>query len=137
VTRVILDAGPLVALLSVRDERHAWAQDAIQRLEPPLSTCDPVITEACYLLRHTRRGVDGVLSLVARGLVKAEFQVAPEIENIRRLMAKYASVPMSLADACLVRMSELSPRAAVLTMDRDFRVYRRNGRQAVPVIMPE
>jgi hypothetical protein len=100
-----------------------------------------VLTEACFLLRQTKRGVDGVLSLLNRGIIEADFRLAPEGEAVRRLMAKYANVPdvarRRVPDACLVRMSELAPRAAVLTLDGDFRVYRRNGRQAIPVIMPE
>jgi hypothetical protein len=66
-----------------------------------------------------------------------DFQLAAELEVVRKLMMKYANVPMALADACLVRMSELAPRAAIVTVDSDFRVYRRNGRQAIPVVMPE
>ena len=136
-TRVILDTGPLVALLSTQDARHRWAQETISRLESPLSTCEAVITEACYLLRRTARGVEGVLTLVSRGIVMPSFLLSSEVDAVAGLMTKYATVPMSLADACLVRMTELAPRAAVITLDRYFRVYRRNGRQAIPVIMPE
>jgi predicted nucleic acid-binding protein len=136
VTRLLLDTGPLVALLSAHDARHAWAQETIGRVTSSLATCEPVITEACFLLRHTRRGVDGVLSLVSQGILAPTFRLAAETESIRKLMTKYASVPMSLADACLVRMTELDARATVVTFDGDFRVYRRNVRQAVPVLMP-
>ena len=134
--RVILDTGPLVALLSTKDAMHDWARETIGRLEAPLSTCDAVVTEACYLLRKTKRGVEGVLSLVSRGVLVPNFPLVSEADAVAKLIAKYANVPMSLADACLVRMTELAPRAAIVTLDSDFRVYRRNGRQAVPVIMP-
>jgi predicted nucleic acid-binding protein len=86
-------------------------------------------------VRHLEGGADAVLGLVGRGVVKVDFRLSGEIETVRRLMSKYASVPMSLADACLVRMTELHARSAVLTLDRDFRAYRRNGRQVVPVLM--
>jgi len=137
VTRFLLDTGPLVALLSIHDAHHAWAHDTLSAITQPAYTCEAVLVEACFLLRNTRRGVDGVLSLVSRGDLVPQFRIAPEIEAVRKLMTKYASVPMSLADACLVRMTELDARATVLTLDKDFRIYRRNGRQAVPVLMPE
>jgi predicted nucleic acid-binding protein len=137
VTRIVLDTGPLVALLSARDAHHAWAQETIGQITSPLATCEAVLTEACFLLRHTKRGVDSILALVVRGIIAPNFQLDAKAETVRKLMIKYASVPMSLADACLVRMTELYARTTVLTLDDDFRVYRRNGRQSVPVLMPE
>jgi uncharacterized protein len=77
-----------------------------------------------------------MLELLAQQLVTCAFQMLPELTSIRSLMRKFADVPMSLADACLVRMTELDRRGVVVTFDSDFRVYRRNGRQAVPTIMP-
>jgi predicted nucleic acid-binding protein len=132
----IVDTGPLVALLDIRESHHAWARETLGGLETPLLTCEAVISEACFVLGRVKGGRNAVLSLVSRGIVAPTFRLDTEIEPVRRLMAKYASVPMSLADACLVRMTELSPRTAVITLDDDFRVYRRNGRQAVPVVMP-
>jgi uncharacterized protein len=87
--------------------------------------------------RCAKAGRNGVLGLVGRGIVKLDFLLSSEFDAVRKLMAKYASVPMSLADACLVRMTELHTRAAVVTLDGDFRVYRRNGRHVVHVIMPD
>jgi predicted nucleic acid-binding protein len=76
------------------------------------------------------------MALLARQAVRIAFRLDEEHEQVARLMAKYADVPMSLADACLVRMSESNPRARILTLDSDFRVYRRSNRQVVPVVMP-
>jgi uncharacterized protein len=135
-TVLLIDAGPLIALLNRRERHHAWVRDLLDTIEPPLFTCDPVLSEVCFVLQRLQRGANAVLELVARGIVRSDFRVASEIDSLSSLMKKFANVPMSLADACLVRMTELEPRAEVLTLDGDFRVYRRNRRQAVPTIMP-
>ena len=134
---VIVDTGPLVALLNRRDEFHDWSRTAMDVIEPPMLTCEAVLAEASYLVRKLRGGPEAVVDLVTRGVLAVPFRVDAELLALRTLLARYASVPMSLADACLVRMAETLPRAAVLTLDGDFRVYRRSGRLAIPVIMPE
>ncbi len=106
-------------------------------IEPPMFTCDAVLSEACFLLQDTGGGPDAVLELVARGIVRSDFQAAAEIDSLRALMKKFANVPMSLADACLVRMTELDQESVVLTLDSDFAIYRRNRRQIVPTISPK
>lgn len=135
-TSVIVDTGPLVALLNRRERHHAWAAKIMDTIEPPIFTCDPVLSEACFLLQDTRSGPDAVMELVARGIVRSDFHVMAEVESVRALMKKFATVPMSLADACVVRMTELDPNSVVLTLDGDFKVYRRNKRQVVPMLMP-
>jgi predicted nucleic acid-binding protein len=134
--RVALDTGPLVALLNARDAYHEWARDTLDRIEPPLVTCEAVVSEACFLVRRLRGGSEAVLELIARRVLETPFRLEPEIKAIAKLMARYGSVPMSLADACLVRMTELDSRLAVLTLDADFKIYRRNVRQVVPIIAP-
>jgi len=136
VTRLVIDTGPLVAFLNRRDRHHPWAREVLAGVDPPLYSCEAVISEACFLVRALDRGPDAVLALVERGLVDTSFSVAAEVGPLRTLMAKYASVPMSLADACVVRMTELEHASTVLTMDSDFNVYRRNRRQMIPVLMP-
>ena len=133
---VILDTGPLVALINRRERHHAWVSRVLDTIEPPVFTCDAVLSEACFLLRTVERGPDAVLELVARGIVRSDFRVTAEIDAVRALMKKFRDVPMSLADACLVRMTELEPQSAVLTLDSDFGLYRRNRRQLVPTISP-
>jgi predicted nucleic acid-binding protein len=136
VTSVIVDTGPLVALLNRRERHHAWAAKIMDTIEPPIFTCDPVLSEACFLLQDTDGGPDAVMELVARGIVRSDFHVMAEVESVRALMKKFATVPMSLADACVVRMTELDQKSVVLTLDSDFKVYRRNKRQVVPTLMP-
>jgi uncharacterized protein len=133
----LLDTGPLVALLNRRDRHHAWARAVLDTISPPLLTCDAVLAEACHLLRSDPAGPRAVLALVEDGVIVPALSVATEISALRRLMAKYAAQPMSLADAGLVRLSELHPDCRVLTTDEDFRTYRRHGRQVIAVVMPE
>ena len=133
---VIVDTGPLVALLVARDRQHAWSTTVLREIEPPLLTCEAVLSEACFLVRGLAGGHEAVLGLVARKIVTIGFELAPEIERVRRLMQRYASVPMSLADACIVRMAEMHAASRILTLDGDFRVYRRNARQALALISP-
>lgn len=131
---VIVDTGPLVALLVVRDRHYRWARRVLDEIEPPLLTCEAVLSEICFLVRKLESGPDTVLNLLARGVLDVTFQLQPEAERIRKLMSRYASVPMSLADACLVRMAELHGDSPILTLDGDFRIYRKNGRQALALI---
>ena len=131
---VIVDAGLLVALLSRRDTHHQWAVVQARQYAPPWRTCDAVLSEAFHLLRAG--GLPALSALVRRGAVVTGFDLASEIEPVLRLMQKYASVPMSLADACLVRLSETLPDPVILTTDADFHIYRRHSRQIVPCVMP-
>jgi len=96
-----------------------------------------VIAEACFLLSYDRQGETAVLERVAEGIIKIDFSLSAEIDWVQKLMRKYKNVPMSFADACLVRMSETIEASGVFTLDSDFRVYRRHKRQEIPVIIPE
>jgi uncharacterized protein len=134
---VIVDTGPLVAALNKRDRHHAWAVTALSRVRPPLATCDAVLSEACFLLgRLGAVHASGAIAFAQRGLVEPSFRLADELDAVAGLMRRYEGVPMSLADACLVRMTELDTTASVMTLDEDFRVYRRNGRRAIRVVAP-
>ncbi len=77
------------------------------------------------------------MELLRRGVVEVAFHLEGHVEPLAQLLRKYASVPMSLADACLVRMAELSPESMILTLDHDFRLYRKSGRHVLRVLMPE
>ena len=133
---VIIDTGPLVAALNATDHHHDWARAHWMELEAPLLTCEAVIAEAGHLLRRASADSGAVVELIRRGALGIAFSLQDESTTVGRLIRRYANVPMSLADACLVRMSEQHPDARVLTMDADFRVYRKHGRQVVPTIMP-
>jgi predicted nucleic acid-binding protein len=135
--RVLLDAGPLVAILDARDQYHEWAVSQWEQLDPPLLTCEAVLSEACFLVRHLPHGARAVMNLLENSAVEAAFRLEDHVASVSELMVKYANVPISLADACLVCMAEIQSGATVLTLDSDFRIYRKRNRQVVPVIMPE
>jgi uncharacterized protein len=133
---VLLDTGPLVAFLKAKDHFHAWAVDQLDRAPFPLLTCEPIITEACFLLRDTPSGEATVLSLIADGLIQIPFHDEAEAMALQTLLIQYRSVPMSLADACLVRLAEIYPNSPILTLDSDFYIYRKLKNQALSVIIP-
>lgn len=133
---VIVDTGPLVALLGAADRYHAWAAEQFRRVHTPLYSCEAVLTETAFLLSRVHGGRERFLDLLASDLLSADFRVMHERAEIAQLMRKYADVPMSLADACMVRMVELMPGAQVMTLDSDFRLYRQCGRRMIPLISP-
>ena len=134
---VLLDTGPLVASINRRDRFHEWTLNALAQITPPLLTCGPVLAESCFLLQKFPGASAAILEMVHRGIIRVKFRLDEHLLPLSKLMAKYANVSMSLADACLVRMSEVDSQSTILTLDSDFRVYRRHGRQAIPVMMPQ
>ena len=134
--RAIVDTGPLVALLSARDTHHQWARSSFATIAPSGITCEAVLAEAWHLLRGTARGQSALLELLAGGTLTIEFGLMAELAAVRRLVSRYKDKPMSLADACMVRLAEIYDEASVITLDRDFAVYRKNGRQVIPLISP-
>ena len=133
---VLLDTGPLVAYLGEGLTHGEWVVDQWKRLRPPLGTCEPVLTEAAFLLKRERRDTDPLWALLERGVIRIGLGVEPQLADLRALMRRYRDRPMSLADACLVRLAELHPSGVILTFDTDFRIYRRHGNRSIPVLMP-
>lgn len=134
---ILVDTGPLVAYLDRGDRDHLWAKACFQQITRPLLTCEAVIAESLFLLRRGGIAPDGLLHLIERGLVLPDFSLRAEIGSIQKLTKSYRDVPMSLADACLVRLSELHENATVMTLDSDFSIYRRFRRKAIPLLRPE
>lgn len=135
-TAILLDTGPLVAYFYRRDKNYQWAREQIDRVLPPLLICKPVLTETCFLLYRLIGSSEPVLEFIQTGAAQLEFNLADQFDVVRSLMARYANVPMSLADACLARMSELYADSLVLTTDSDFAIYHRNRNQIIPTLMP-
>ena len=133
---VILDTGPLVAVLNAGDKDHNWAASQWSQINPPFLTCEAVLSEACFLLRQLEKGQTVVIELLKRGILDTTFRVDEHVDQISWLLHKYSDVPISLADACLVRMTELYPKSTVLTLDSDFKIYRKNRRQVIPILSP-
>ena len=132
---VLADAGFLIALLTDRDSNHSWAITVSDQYPPPWSTCEAAVSEAFYLLGQY--GALSLIELIHRGTVVCPFRLEANTEEVVALLRKYSSVPMSFADACLVRMSETISQPVLLTTDADFRIYRRHSRRTVPCVMPD
>ena len=130
----IADSSALVALLSRDDQHHAWIAVQAGTLPWPWLGCEAALTEAFHLLGE--KGAPRLKDLLRHGAVVLSFDLGDQLAPVLDLMHKYADVPMSLADACLVRMSETLPDPVVLTTDADFRIYRRHSRQVVPCLLP-
>ena len=134
---VILDAGPLIALLNSRDVHHHWARAQWDGIEPPLLSCEAVVADACSALRHAGHGaVETVLEFIRRGAVDLSFPLADEVDAVAEVATRYRDVPISFAHACLVRMSELHPASPVFTLDRGFASYRRSRKRPIPLLYP-
>ena len=129
----IADTGFLVAFANRSDVHHSWAVELAERVTEPLLTCEAVLAEASFHLRS----VPLVLSMLTEGLVALAFDVDDNVAPLSALATRYADRKPDLADLCLIRMSELHPRHSVITVDKaDFRVFRRNKREAIPLICP-
>ena len=132
----LLDTGPLVSFLATGLEHHEWVIEEWKRLRPPLLTCEPVLTEASFLLKREGRDPDPLFALLGREVIRIGLSIQDQQADLRALMRRYRNRPMSLADACLVRLSEIHAAAEVLTLDSDFRIYRRHGNKVIPLRMP-
>lgn len=133
---VLLDTGPWVALLCRGDRHHGWAREQFAQHPGPLYTCEAVVAETCFLL--ARAGFDPIkaLAFIERGVVRLGMSLSEEVSAVRGLFERYENVPASLADACLIRMSELYDTSKIMTLDSDFHIYRRHGRKTIPLIRP-
>jgi predicted nucleic acid-binding protein len=133
---IIVDTGPVVALLIAADKHHAWAREAWGQLEPPLLTCEAVLSEAQFLIGRFGGNPHAVLQFIERKTLQVPFRVENEIERLLALQRTYRNLPMSLADACLVRMSEMRETSRIFTVDSHFGIYRRHDRRVIPLLAP-
>lgn len=133
---LLTDSGPLVALLNSRGEHHDWAREQFNRVSNVLMICEGVIVETAYLLQADRLPPWSVLELLKRRIIVVQFDLQANLSRVLSLMKKYADTPMDFVDACLVAMSEEKRDCELLTLDSDFRVYRRFERQMIPLITP-
>lgn len=133
---VLLDTGPWIALLSRNDTHHKWAVEQFRLFPPPLLSCEAVAAETCFLLK--RSGFDPSLALqfIDRGVVQLPFVLQEQIGSVSSLFKRYENVPASLAVAALIRLAEINDSPLLITTDSDFHIYRRHGRQTIPVVSP-
>ena len=131
--KAIADTGFLVAFGNRADHFHRWAVELSHRVTEPLLTCEAVLAETAFHLGSASLA----MAFVTEGLVRPVFELSSQIPRISELAERYADRKPDLADLCLIRMSELHPRYPVITTDlKDFRVYRRGRREAIPLIHP-
>jgi predicted nucleic acid-binding protein len=125
----------IVALLDRSERYHDACREIVESIDGPLMTCEAVIAEACYLLRNIKKAQDAILENVERGSFRSVFRLDASTKSVRALMKRYANVPMDLADGCLVALADELGTGLVLTLDRDFHVYRwRRTRKFEPLI---
>jgi predicted nucleic acid-binding protein len=130
--KAIADTGFLVAFANRRDRYFAWAFSLARQINEPLLTCEAVLAEAAFHLNDSAL----VLRMIDTGLVRPAFSLEKHREELAGLARRFADRSPDLADLCLIRMSELHPDHPVITIDGDFRLYRRNRRETIPIIMP-
>lgn len=123
---VLLDTGPHVSFLADGLAHHAWVVEQWKQMRPPFLTCEPVLTEAAFLLKRAGGDTDGLFALLERRVIRVSLAVEDQQADVRALMRKYRNRPMTISGACLVRLSEIHAASKVLTLDRDFRIYRRH-----------
>jgi predicted nucleic acid-binding protein len=128
----IVDTGFLVALLEVHDTHHEWAIETARQVSWPALTCESVLSETAFQVRSSAL----LLGMLQDGTLSVPFELASHLEHLHNLATTYADRRPDLADLCLIRMSELYPDHTVITVDTDFRVYRRNKREAIPLLTP-
>ena len=133
--RILLDTGPLVAILNQRDAYHAWSVDQARGLAPPFFTCEAVLAEAHFLLQGTKQGRRHLIELLDSGRIELTGLIAENLSRVGELMNTYSNVRMDFADACLVCMNELTG-GTVFTLDSDFRIYRKYQAEAIDLLIP-
>jgi len=133
---IIADTGPIVALINSRDQHHQWARTIVRQISEPMLTCDAVLSEALFPISSTPNGISRFSDILASGAIQSDFATTANIRELAALIWKYQELPMSFADACIVRLSEIHDGSSVLTIDSHFQIYRKNSGQPIPIIMP-
>lgn len=131
-----MDTRPLVALLDRQDKYHAWVMAQMADIRPPMLTCEAVLAEATYLTSQIKGAREALIEMIGENFLTINLQVQDQHAALLAMVKRYVNVPMSLAGACIVRLAELHPRSPVFTLDSDFNVYRKNGRQVIEQICP-
>jgi len=133
----LTDSSPLVALLNRNDAHHRWAREQFDHVPCPVWTCEGAIAETSYLLQTDGISPWSVIELLENKILAIQFDLSLNIDRVLSLMKKYADTPMDFVDACLVTMAEEKSNCKLLTLDSDFRIYRRFERQTIPLITPK
>lgn len=130
--KAIADTGFIVAFKNRTDQHHSWAVDLARQIDAPLLTCESVLSESAFQVGSS----EAILELLRAGMLRLDFDCAQNLERLQSLAAQYADRVPDLADLCLIRMSELRPHHMIVTVDEDFRIYRRYKRDVIPLLCP-
>lgn len=133
----IADTGPIVAYFDRAEKHHSWVVNQIHKLDTPLLICEPVLSEIMFLLNRFPEAQKALFDLIENGAFSLAFSIKENIVPLKTLMNKYSDIPMSLADACVVRMAESYKNHKVFTLDSDFLFYRKNKHIALDLIYPQ
>jgi uncharacterized protein len=137
VIKTLVDTGPIIAYCNRADKHHAWSKDVFGQVAPPLWTCEAVLAEVFYRVQKENGNLAMIWGWLRGGILRVDFQMADHWEDLESLMDRYADQEMDLADACLVKLSELHHDSRICTCDKDFLVYRRKQRLRIPLIFPD
>jgi predicted nucleic acid-binding protein len=132
---VLLDTGVIVALLDRSEKFHEPCADAVRGLDSPLVTCEAVITESCYLLRRFPGAPEAIIENMAAGIFQLPFQLSREAAGVKHVLRKYRDRKIDLADACLIRLADEFETPDILTLDKDFQVYRWGGNKPFHILL--
>lgn len=133
---VLLDTGVIVALLDRSERHHQVCRDTVQTLAAALVTCEAVIAESCYLLRRLPGAAEAILANVASGVFQVPFQLAHSAPQVQRVIRKYRDRQVDLADACLVHVAGELGAGEILTLDRDFEIFRWGANKRFRLLIP-
>jgi predicted nucleic acid-binding protein len=131
----LVDAGPLIGLLDGDDQWHAWSRQTLTVLDEPLATTETAVAEACHRLRKLRPALQQLTAIIAEGRLVLKPVLCEHARRVGKLLEKYHQ--MDVGDSTLIVLSELHPRARLITVDDDFRHYRRFRHQAIPLVIPD
>lgn len=132
----LADTGFIIASLFCKESRHLWTKEIMKDLSSPMLTCEAVLSESLHLAQRLPLGPSKVLELFENEILQLSFNLFEEQKAVFDLIHKYSDLPMSLADASLVRMAEKNPRAVIVTLDHHFEIYRKNRRHSLSILMP-
>ena len=133
---VLLDTGAIVALLDRSEQYHAAALQTVNKVTTPLVTCEAVIAESCYLLRKLKGAPEAVLENVSAGVFQIPLPLSACAKEVKSILTKYRRRETDLADACLIHLAETFGTGDILTLDRDFHVYRWSGNRVFQILIP-
>jgi uncharacterized protein len=121
---ILLDTGVIVALLDRSEKFHRQCAEAVRKLDAPLITCEAVLAESCYLVRNLPGAPEAIIANAAEGIFQIPFQLSREAVAVRTILRKYQDRAIALADACLIQLANEFETGDVLTLDKDFEIYR-------------